>query len=248
MDRLKLLLTWLALPVYVWQGIGVRLRTERLLPPEGPLTGAIEGRGEEIRLLVLGDSSAAGVGVDRTHDNLTAHLVRALAEGSGRPVTWRTAGFNSATSGQIRDLVVPNLERQAWTHIALSIGTNDVKNFHTLARFKREFGGLIYALRARFPDAAIFWSPALDMTSVPALPKPMNHLLEIRARAFNRLGAQLCAERGAAAVDRLADVSPEGFSRDGFHAGEAGYEYWAAHLAEAMLAAMSAAGPDHDGQ
>ncbi len=235
MTRAKLLLTWFALPIYIWQGIGVRLRTERLPPPDGRKSGDFSGSGEPIRLLVLGDSSAVGIGVDKTEDNLGSHLARMLSGRSGRPVTWRTAGFNSATSGQIRDHVVPNLARENWTHIALSIGTNDVKNFHTLSRFKREFGGLIYALAARFPDARIFWSSALDMRKVPALPHPMNGLLEIRAQAFNQLGERLCAERGAVAVPRLPEIESEGFSKDGFHASAAGYKSWAGHLTDHML-------------
>lgn len=233
--RAKLLLTWLGLPIYIWQGVGVRLKTHRLLPPAGATSGKISGKGAPIRLLVLGDSSAVGIGVRDTEDNLASHLGRHLSMKTGRPVSWRTAGFNSATSGQIRDHVVPNLKREEWTHIALSIGTNDVKNFHTLSRFKREFGGLLYALKARFPDAGIFWSQAIDMRSVPALPQPMASLLEIRAGAFNELGARLCAERGATAVPRLPDVKPEGFSEDGFHAGPLGYGAWAAHLSDAML-------------
>lgn len=235
MKRMKLLLTWLGLPVYIWQGIGVRLRTHRFLPPTGATSGEIAGKGEPIRLLVLGDSSAVGIGVRDTQDNLPGHLSRFLGEKSGRPVIWRTAGFNSATSGQIRDYAVPNLRREAWTHIVLAIGTNDIKNFHTLSRFKREFGGLIYALKARFPDTEIFWSQAIDMRLVPALPHPMASLLEIRAGAINELGAQLCAERGATAVPRLPDVTPEGFSEDGFHAGPLGYGAWAEHLAVQIL-------------
>ncbi len=235
MDRLKLLLTWLGLPIYIWQGIGVRTRTERLLPPAGSKTGSLKGKGAAIRLLVLGDSSAVGIGVADTKDNLGSQLVRILNERSGRPVSWRSAGFNSATSGQIRDHAVPNLSPDDWTHIALSVGTNDIKNFHTLRRFKREFGELLYVLTARFPNVRIYWSQAVDMRTVPALPPPMNALLEIRAQAFNKLGARLCAERGAVAVERLPDVEPEGYSNDGFHAGAKGYEHWAAHLADRIL-------------
>ncbi len=35
-QRLLSLLTWLALPVYVWQGLGVRRRTTRMLPAGRP--------------------------------------------------------------------------------------------------------------------------------------------------------------------------------------------------------------------
>lgn len=230
MNRFLMLATWLGLPVYVWQGIGVRLRTERLLPPEGPLSGVIDGDGEALRLMVLGDSSAAGVGVSATSENLAGQLAPLLNARTGRPVIWRTAGFNSATSGELRDFAVAHLTRDGWTHIVLSIGTNDVKNLHTRARFKRDFGGLLYALKARFPQASILWSPPVDMRDVPALPSPLAEIMEIRAREFVALGSQLCAERGAVAAPRLPVRGPEGFSSDGFHAGLLGYRAWAEHL------------------
>ncbi len=170
MSRLLPLLTWLAFPVYVWQGVGVRLRTERMVPAQGPVLHRIEGNDPEIRLLVLGDSSAASVGIGRSEDGLAAQLGRLIAERTGRAVTWRAAGFSSATSGQLRDFAVPNLAPEPWTHIVLTIGTNDAKNFHSVPRFKKAFGGLLYALRAKWPEARIIWSPVIDFTLVPAMP------------------------------------------------------------------------------
>jgi hypothetical protein len=40
MSRLATLLTWLAFPVYVWQGLGVRRRTERMYLAKGPVLHA----------------------------------------------------------------------------------------------------------------------------------------------------------------------------------------------------------------
>ena len=231
MSRLLPLLSWLALPIYAWQGIGVRLRTQRLLPAEGPVAHTLPGRGAPIRLLVLGDSSAASVGIARTDGGLAAVLAGMLVRDTGRPVTWRAAGFNSATATQLRDVVVPNLAHDDWTHIVVSVGTNDAKNFHTVSRFKRDFGGLLYALRAKFPGARIVWSPVVDLTTVPALPPLLARILEIRAQAINAMGTRLCHERGAVPASRLPVENPTlGFSTDGFHASEAGYRAWAEHL------------------
>lgn len=234
---LAVLLTWLAFPVYVWQGVSVRLRTERLLPAKGAVRGALAGSEPVIRLLVLGDSSAAAVGVDSTTQGFAPQLAAILHARSGRGVTWRAAGFNSATAGAIRDHVVPNLPHEDWTHVVLSVGTNDTKNFHTIGRWDREFGTLIYALRAKFPEARLVWSPVIEMTSVPALPRVLARLLEIRAQAINRMGVRLCRERSAVAAARLPVLDPKiGFSRDGFHASEAGYRAWAEHLIDLLLA------------
>lgn len=236
MSRLLPLLTWLAFPIYVWQGIGVRLRTERMVPAQGPVLHSVPGKQPGISLLVIGDSSAASVGIGKTEDGLAAQLASLISEKSGRAVRWRAAGFSSATSGQIRDFVVPNLAAEPWTHIVISIGTNDTKNFHSVSRFKKEFGGLLYALRAKWPEARVVWSPVVEMNRVPALPPMLGRILEIRAGAMNRLGERLCHERGAVPAPRLPILDPAaGFSTDGFHASEAGYRAWAEHMLDFVL-------------
>lgn len=236
MSRLLPLLTWLALPVYIWQGVGVRLRTARMLPAQGPVLHAVPGKQPGIALLVVGDSSAASVGIGKTEGGLAAQLASLISERTGRAVRWRAAGFNSATAGQIRDHVVPNLASDAWTHIVISIGTNDTKNFHSVPRFKKEFGGLLYALRAKWPEARVVWSPVVQMDRVPALPRALGRILEIRASAINSMGERLCHERGAVPATRLPILDPAiGFSSDGFHASEAGYRAWAEHLLDLVL-------------
>lgn len=238
MSRILSLLTWLAFPAYAWQGLGVRRRIGRMRPAEGPVLHRIDGSEPAIALLVLGDSSAAAVGVGNSENGLAAQLALLLADRSGRAVTWRAAGFSSATAGQIRDHVLPNLAADPWTHIVLCIGTNDTKNFHSVPRFKKEFGGLLYALRAKWPEARLVWSPVVEFTRVPALPPLLGKILEIRARAMNELGERLCLERGAVPATRLAIVDPQsGFSTDGFHASEAGYLAWADHLLGFVLEA-----------
>ncbi|WP_245466907.1 GDSL-type esterase/lipase family protein [Mesorhizobium sp. M2A.F.Ca.ET.046.03.2.1] len=142
MQRLLALLTWLAFPVYVWQGLGVRRRTTRMLPARGPVLHEIPGKAPSVALLVLGDSSAASVGIEQSERGLAARLAGLIAERTGRAVRWRAAGFNSATSGQIRDHVLPNLSADPWTHIVLAIGTNDTKNSLAARR------AAAYALRA----------------------------------------------------------------------------------------------------
>lgn len=242
------LLSWLLLPVYVWQGIALRRHVERMIPPAGPAHGSVglalvqgssatdeAGDLPQIRLLVLGDSSAAGVGVERIEDGLACRLAERLHDLTGRPVLWRAAGFNSAASADLRDHVVPNLAREPYTHLLLTTGTNDVKNFHGARRFKREFGGLLYALRARWPEARIVWSPPVDMLRVPALAPGLAKVLHHREQVLGRLGRRLCLERGVVPATTLPRVEPAGFARDGFHASAEGAAYAAGHLAGTVL-------------
>ena len=226
------LCSWLALPLYIVQGLWVRKNSLRLPQAKGKRSGTY-GTGEPgYRILVIGDSSAAGVGVKNVADTLGPQFCRQLHDKTGHTIAWHMSGHNSAVAGQIRDLVVPNLEPVDYTHILIMIGTNDMKNMHTGSRWKSEFGGLLYALRTRFPESKIYWHQAVDMGKTPALPKILGTILNWRRALFNRKGAQLCEERGAVAIPPLPIEDAAGFCRDGFHANEAGYEVWAAHLLE----------------
>ena len=233
--KLAAALSWLCLPVYIWQGLGVRRRSFRSSPPWPQRIKPTKGNGEPIRLLLVGDSSAAGVGVDDVDVSLGGQLVAILAQHTERPITITIAGCNSATAGQIRDFVVPNLENNNFTHVILNIGTNDAKNFHTLRRFHREFGTLLYALRTRIPDARLIWSGILDMSQIPALPTPLNRILGIRSRLLMQCGENLCRERLAEIPQGQWQTIKENFSDDGFHASKKGYHEWAKILAEHIL-------------
>ena len=208
----------------------MRQQSMRLSPAAGALSGQF-GKGKaKYRILVLGDSSVAAVGVDNTEGAFAPQYARGLHDQTGDTVAWRMSGHNSAVAGQIRDVVVPNLEPENYTHIVLLIGTNDMKNFHSVRRWKKEFGGLLYALRTRFPEAKVFWHQAIDLSVAPALPQPLATMLNWRRLLLNRMGAQLCVERGAVVVPPLQGATAEGFCRDGFHANESGYRAWAEHM------------------
>ncbi|WP_419908755.1 SGNH/GDSL hydrolase family protein [Hoeflea sp.] len=228
--------SWLLVPVALVEGIKLRARTQRLHPPSGYPFGQV-GSGAEpaYRILVIGDSSAAGVGADRLEDTVGPQVAGIIHERTGAAVSWCNAGSNSAICEELRDYAVPNLERRNYTHIIIAAGTNDTKNFLTARRFKKGFGGLLYALRAKWPQAAIIWSPVIDMRTVPSLSPVLASILEMRARIINRVGGRLCPERFATMAPRLQPPDASGFCSDGFHAGASGYRYWAELLATTVL-------------
>lgn len=229
------LISWILVPVAALMGLGVRKTAPRLQPPAGRLKGQIGTGAAEIRLLIIGDSSAAGVGADRIEDTLGPQLAATLYQATGKVVSWRSAGANSAIAAQVRDHVIPNIEERDFTHVVVTVGTNDAKNFVSRSAFKKGFGGLLYAAHARWPDAKVYWSPVVAMADVPALPPSLKFILGLRVSIINGVGVQLCRERYATAVDPLPVEQPGGFAIDGFHANALGYKHWAQHLARFML-------------
>ena len=91
----KLLLS----PLLVAQALATRSRMPRLPEADGARAGET-GSGPLLRLLIVGDSSAAGVGVRRQQDALTGHLCRALAAQCAARVRWQLLARSGVTSAQ----------------------------------------------------------------------------------------------------------------------------------------------------
>ena len=231
-------ISWLLSPIALAQAMGVRRRTPRLTPPPGETIGS-EGpaANPRFRLLVVGDSSAAGVGASHMDETLAPKLARQLSGHFNAGAVWRTAGSNSATTTELRDFVVPNLTPEPYTHILILAGTNDMKDYVPRRHFDSGFGGLLFALHAKFPTATLIWSPIIDMRTVPALTQMLGQILELRAKMLNELGRQLCRERFAIAAPQLQAHDVEGFASDGFHASAKGYGYWAELVAKVIVEA-----------
>lgn len=235
--KLEIIKSWLGLPVYAFQGIRLRNKAMRMAPPKQLPFVEVKGKAKSkpLKLLFIGDSSAAGVGVTDFKECVAGRTPHLLSQKSGRTVTCRTCGNNSATEGDLRDLIVPNLARAEYDYIIVNIGTNDAKNFHTVSRFKKEFGGLLYALNAKFPEAKVIWSGIIDVKDIPLLPSPLNTLMGIRARLLKKMGNELCFERGALFPPTKWRVIKENFAEDGFHASSKGYEEWAEELTDYIV-------------
>ena len=230
--HLAAVVSWLLLPVYVTLGPWVRARTVRMTPAAGPHRASLPGRGKPLRLLVIGDSSAAAVGVSHTREGLAHRIAETLARRTGRPVSYVVHGHNSAVAGQLRDYVLPHLPDEPFTHVVVSVGANDAKNWHSAGRWRHDFGTLLYALRTRYPDATIVWSRLFDFAKLPAVPWALGQVLNMRRAVVCRLADELCIERGAHAAPLMDVTHAEGLSRDGFHASALGYRMWGRHLAE----------------
>ncbi len=100
----EILFSWLALPVYIFQGLRVRKQSMRMAPPEQIPFVEVKGKGKPLNLLFIGDSSVAGVGVTDFKECVAGRTPYILAQKTGRSITIQSFGNNSATAGELRDL------------------------------------------------------------------------------------------------------------------------------------------------
>lgn len=222
-----LLLITLA-PILVWQGRRVRQHTLRLPEAAGERHGHL-GQGRQLRVLVLGDSSAAGVGVSSQDSALAGQLAEQL---SGQyQVAWQLLAQSGITSAQLLKQL-QDAAAQDYDCAVLAIGVNDVTARTSDALWLSQLESLRETLSTNFKVQHVFISAIPPMQHFTALPWPLSGYLGRRARRLNRLTAELAEQSGGLtfmAIDLGAD--PQMLAADGFHPSADAYTLWAEQVA-----------------
>ena len=221
-------------PVLLWQGRRVRATALRLPEAAGPR--AIEGG--DLRLLIVGDSSAAGVGAPHQDDALAGRLAQALATRLGAPVGWQliaTSGHRSAHALA----ALQAAEVGPADVLVTALGVNDVvdqvrpadaiASLHQLHALAVERAGVRLSIHCAAPP----------MQQFPLLPQPLRWFFGRQAAGYN---AALSASVVGHPARRVLHL-PEALQRDaaalmaedGFHPGPRGYALWAEALADQVV-------------
>jgi lysophospholipase L1-like esterase len=218
-------------PVLLPQAKWLRHRALRLPEAAGPREGQVGEGAPGLRLLVVGDSSAAGVGVSDQAQALALPLAHRLGDVLGASVTWQLVAQTGVDTAEARRLVRRSDLRPADV-VVTALGVNDVSSQTSAARFVSETDLLWSDLRERTGARWAVISGLPPMHLLAAVPQPLRWYLGRYAAWLDAAvrdwaeGQQLgfCALQWAAGPSALAE--------DGFHPGPALYPQWAGRLAE----------------
>jgi len=217
-------------PLLVAQALRTRARLPRLPEAEGERQGRV-GRGPLLRLLIAGDSSAAGVGVVHQRDALAGRLTAMLAHDCGAAVEWRLVAQSGLTTAQ----TLHRLQREALPQVDVAVivsGVNDVidqvPSHHAvstrdaLANWLRNAQGVHHVVFAPLPPVHQF----------PGLPQPLRWIAGTDARRHDAALARWAAARGdVSRVEMDLQLNRGVMAGDGFHPGEPAYRQVAAAIA-----------------
>jgi lysophospholipase L1-like esterase len=198
-----------------------------------PADGTIGLLGQRpVHVVWLGDSLAAGLGVDAVDDTPARTVARMLE----RAVELRVLAVPGATSTDVLQQQVPALG-EGVDLIVLCVGANDVARLKSRRAFARNLGAIV-AATAPIPTIVLSL-PAMAMAD--RIPEPLRSLCGARARWFERARVRaLRAYPHAMSVDiasRPAHISRRAgramLSADRFHPGADVYRIWAERIADA---------------
>jgi len=220
-------------PVLFLQGLYVRRTTPRLPEPEGTREGQT-GQGAPLRLLLLGDSAAAGVGAASQEEALSGQIVRRLE--NRLDLRWKLVARTGATTLDALQFVHA-LPPEAFDAVVLSLGVNDVTGGRIVGTWLQQIEELVALLRANLGARQVILTCLPPMHSFPALPQPLRWFLGARALQFNRALERWSESQPDCEFMRLnLDTEPGMMASDGYHPGPLIYAAWGAESARRIVA------------
>ncbi len=234
-----------AAPLMLWQGRRVRRLALRLPEAAGARTGEADMDGAGGRLLIVGDSSAAGVGVTEQSRALSGQLISALAARGVTLGRWRLIARAGVSAAALPALIDHDLDEgrvpvEAFDIALVVVGVNDVTGATPIVRWLADLDRLHARLKRLGVRAAVF-SGLPPMDRFIALPQPLRMWLGLQAQRYDRALGQWSAARTDTFHTVLPRLDDRGLlASDGFHPGEAGCALWARELVQTLAPLLAA--------
>ncbi|GLY96493.1 SGNH/GDSL hydrolase family protein [Actinoplanes sp. NBRC 103695] len=204
----------------------------------------------KLRLVLLGDSAAIGVGVEWLSETVGGQLARMLAEGTSetgeRHVLLSSVGVAGSRSTDLATQVARALLGDKPDVAVVLIGTNDAAGLRVPEEAAEYLGAAVRRLREAGVEVVVGTCP--DLGAVRSIAPPLRQIAGILGRRVAKAQIRAVTEAGGVVVELgretgavfRADAGT--LCYDGFHPSADGYRVWAHALYPAVEeAAMSAA-------
>ncbi|SEV98666.1 Lysophospholipase L1 [Aliiroseovarius sediminilitoris] len=209
-------------PLLIAQALLVRKTAASLPEPAGPRTGQT-GDGSSLRLAIIGDSSAAGVGASHQGEALSGRLTDKLA--AHYRLTWSLHARTGATTRSTLEEWPDDLGEVDIAIVVL--GVNDITRQTPLRRLLKHREQLYARLRQRHHAQRILVTGVPPLDQFPLLPGPLRFVLGQQARRFDTALAQQAETLGIEYLPFNMSLDPATMAADGFHPGPTAYRHFA---------------------
>ncbi|MDW3221695.1 MAG: SGNH/GDSL hydrolase family protein [Paracoccaceae bacterium] len=219
-------------PVLAFQAMKVISKTPRLPEPEGPRVGRV-GSGPDLRVLIVGDSSAAGVGADHQLEALSGRLTHALA--ANFSVSWQLVAKTGMTTRKMPGYLKKNAQLR-FDIAVTALGVNDVTRLVAPMTWVAQTNAFHQVLENDFGVRRIYVTAVPPMAKFPSIPDPLAGFLGDRASLMNAAQQRGLDTHGSARlVDPDWGFDDTMMASDRFHPGPRLYARWGSAMARHIL-------------
>lgn len=216
-------------PVLLAQAAWTKRTIPRLPTADAPWSGSLAGP-DPIRLLVIGDSTAAGVGVSSQDDALPGNIARELKHRFERGTQWRVVAESSVDLGGLLVRHLPELVEEPADLLFVSIGIMDAIRLRSRTAFARDLDALLTVLRRTSPDGLILVSRLPRFDQLRPFGEPLRTILTRSTTALDGELLRITAGvPGVFTVPTPTVYGPLRLAVDGLHPSATGYRDWIDH-------------------
>ena len=192
-----------------------------------------QGNSPSLRLLMLGDSTAAGIGVDSTEETVGGRLSELIAS-TGRQVRLDSVAVSGSRVADLAPQISRALVRGAPDIAVILVGANDAIHFTPLDELERHLSDAVRRLRAAGSEVVVGTCP--DLGAARNFAQPLREVVGWAGRRVATSSEQATIAGGGVPVDLAARTGPVfradpgTLSGDAFHPSADGYQLWALAL------------------
>ena len=209
-----------------------------------PSTGA-QPSGVALRMVMLGDSTVAGLGAPTVEESLPVQTAQRVADLLSRPVEVRGLGVSGARTSDVTLGQIPWVESA--DVVVIVIGSNDVTHLTRPWAFDDQTRQMLTAAVDRADGAPVVLGGIPLFGSATALAQPLRAVVGAYATPLRNIQKDVADTLDDVTFVNIAEQAsprfrgvPEAMSADGFHPAPVGYGFWADALAPAIVTAVTA--------
>jgi len=183
-----------------------------------------------LRLLFIGDSSAAGVGVDWQHEAMPQQAARIVSQSLNRSVCWTLLAKSGVNTRETLTLLEESPPAPA-DIVICALGVNDVTSQCGARRFVADYRALLHAVQVASGAGKVVINGLPPLGALPAAPQPLRWYLGQYATRLDRALQRFCRSRPETRYVPLSWAKAADMARDRFHPGKEQYRAWAGLVA-----------------
>ena len=233
------ILTAALLPSLLIQGYFVKKNTLRLPEAKGQRNGVVNSGKTALSILIVGDSAAAGVGVENQQDALLGSILTELQHDFD--LRYQLEARTGDTTLQVLERM-QMLEMQPFDIVITSVGVNDVTKLISPQKWIQQQQEFYTVIERKFSPKMVLVTSVPPMNLFPALPNPLSWLFGQYSSAMNNKLEKLIEQKRKfenAGDYHLIQFDLAHFktlnlqmAEDGFHPSKEIYQLWAKQIVE----------------
>ena len=207
----------------------------RLLPPIDPPEGLCPGQKEGLKIIGLGESTMAGVGIPKHSETLTGLTAFRLNAMTDRSIEWKILAENGLTIEQLNELIKKQDYLDAEI-IMVAIGGNNVFKLTSTWKWEKQLKNCLFLLQTISRDPVIIFSHVPPVGHFPAIQNPLRLAFGFwRYLLQSNLNRVIHSNLQVHLLDEDFPPIRQYFLEDGIHPAPLAYRLWAETLARKSI-------------